>query len=876
MKPLTLTMSGFGPYADKTTIDFNDFDNGIFLITGTTGAGKTTIFDGISYALYGEVSGGKNRKEAKSLRSDYASINTPTYVEYTFLHKNKEYTIKRNPEYYRPSKNGGDSLVKESAQAEFKCLQTGEVCSGVKEVEAAVFNVIGLTREQFSQTMMIAQGDFLKILNCPSEDRRVLFQKIFDTKKFFDIQMILKDMYSDCKQQYEDYQRDIDNSFSRIYRNDEYENSEELERSLENTVNINRVIELLSDLINFDKDKAKLFNNKVIELDDKHSKYITEINEAKNINDKFDRLVEYKEKKINEIDKREKDIKDKELVLKNARNALQIEKYENVLLSYTNSLEDYKKKLVNITSSLEENEAKLPQLEEAYKIAEGKLTKDIPSIKEEINNLNNAVRLLKERSKLRETLENHINVLNKKQNDFNAESEYYNLLRNAFYANQYGIIAKDLEEGKPCPVCGSISHPQLAELKDTAVSQEELDNQENKKNKANDEVKNAESMVNVDRANIDNNKIELDRLGIKDNSDVQTLVERIETLKIKCDDIDKEYKSSKKEFDSISQQINENRATKEQVSNTIIELTDKKEKANKEFNDSLVKYSFNTIDEYYAAKLSNDEVKSLDENISKYYQIKTLYEGQIDTLTKELDKKTRKDISKLEEKKNDIKNELNETQDILSSINESINSNNSELKTLKNLSAKVKDLLDKYVVVEELYKNVSGTKSQTVKLTFEAYVQQYYFQQVIAAANKRLNVLTNGMFVLRCKEEAKNMRSQAGLDLDVLDRQTGNWRDVSTLSGGESFMASLALALGLSDVVQAQSGGIRMDSMFIDEGFGTLSDDVLNQAIEMLDNLADGKRMIGIISHVEALKQRIDKKIIINKTNNGSEITLEI
>ena len=162
----------------------------------------------------------------------------------------------------------------------------------------------------------------------------------------------------------------------------------------------------------------------------------------------------------------------------------------------------------------------------------------------------------------------------------------------------------------------------------------------------------------------------------------------------------------------------------------------------------------------------------------------------------------------------EIKEELSNTQDILSSINELINTNVSELKTLRNLSAKVKDLLDKYIVVEELYKNVSGTKSQTVKLTFEAYVQQYYFQQVIAAANKRLNVLTNGMFVLRCKEEARNMRSQAGLDLDVLDRQTGNWRDVSTLSGGESFMASLALALGLSDVVQAQSGGIRMDSMF--------------------------------------------------------------
>ena len=203
------------------------------------------------------------------------------------------------------------------------------------------------------------------------------------------------------------------------------------------------------------------------------------------------------------------------------------------------------------------------------------------------------------------------------------------------------------------------------------------------------------------------------------------------------------------------------------------------------------------------------------------------------------------------------------------------NANKKELRRLKDLAADIESLLNKLIVVEDLYKNVSGTKTSQVKLTFEAYVQQYYFQQVISAANKRLNVLTDGMFVLRCKEEAKNLRSQAGLDLDVLDRQTGNWRDVSTLSGGESFMASLALALGLSDVVQAKSGGIRMDSMFIDEGFGSLSDNALNQAINLLDSLADGKRMIGIISHVDALKQRIDKKIIINKTNNGSIINIE-
>ena len=178
--------------------------------------------------------------------------------------------------------------------------------------------------------------------------------------------------------------------------------------------------------------------------------------------------------------------------------------------------------------------------------------------------------------------------------------------------------------------------------------------------------------------------------------------------------------------------------------------------------------------------------------------------------------------------------------------------------------------------LNDLYRTVSGQLSGKVRFTFEAYVQQYYFKQVVAAANKRLTVLTDGLFTLRCKEEARDRVRQSGLDLDVLDRSTGQWRDVSTLSGGESFLASLALALGLSDVVQAQSGAIRMDAMFIDEGFGTLDDNALRNSLQVLSDLADGKRLIGIISHVHDLEERIEKQIVVSKTLKGSKIDLFI
>ena len=198
------------------------------------------------------------------------------------------------------------------------------------------------------------------------------------------------------------------------------------------------------------------------------------------------------------------------------------------------------------------------------------------------------------------------------------------------------------------------------------------------------------------------------------------------------------------------------------------------------------------------------------------------------------------------------------------------------LENLKKLSGTLEKTRDEYAMVNDLYRTVSGQKAgEKGKLNFETYVQQYYFKEVVAAANKRLTVLTDGGFVLRCKESAKNLRSQSGLDLDVYDINTMQWRDVSTLSGGESFMASMALALGLSDVVQNQSGQIRLESMFIDEGFGSLDENALRQAIGLLSKLADGKRMIGVISHVAELKERIDQKIVVNKTRNGSVVRME-
>lgn len=876
MKPLKLVMSGFGPYADKTTIDFENLcDNGIFLITGDTGAGKTTIFDGISYALYGEVSGGDDRKKAKSLRSDYASATTPTYVEYTFLHKGKHYIVKRNPEYYRAAKNNEEKLVKENPNAELKIIETEDVFAGTTEVNDAIFSILGLTREQFSQTMMIAQGDFMKILNCPTKERRELFTKLFDTQKFYDIQTILKTMYDECKEQRENSNRDINNSFARINVDSEYENYDDLNRYLENAVNIDKVIELLSEYLKTNKEKEEKVKANIDSFTVENNKLIEAINSGKNINNSFDKLTLLKNRKNDEIDKAKDSIKEDEIVFKKANNASKIEKYESSLLTIQNSINNYNKELHEKTLDLEDINSKLPALDKAYKESEKNYNDENSKITLKIKELTDAINYLKDRSTLKDTLKKALDKLEKSQKNYDTKNNEYVLLRDTYYANEYGIIASSLEEGQPCPICGSIEHPRLAKLENKAISKEELDNAENSKNEALNLLNVADASHKVASTKLEENTKLLNNADVSPDEDINELLTKCSTLENKLNEIKKAYDNNKKEYDSLNTKSKQLSATVDQINKNIIESNNQKLDAETKFNDALKQYSFKDKDEYVNSKLDNEQLTNLDKRINDFYSNEKSLIDQINALEDELKGKERKDISKLEEQASSNNDKLDELRNIYSRISQTNSENSKELKILKDLFAKTQNQDNKYMIVEDLYLNVSGQKSATVKLSFESYVQQYYFEQVVVAANKRLNVLTNGMFVLRPRQEAKNKQSQSGLDLEVLDRLTGSWRDVSTLSGGESFMASLALALGLSDVVQAKSGGIRMDSMFIDEGFGTLSENVLNQAMEMLDNLSDGKRLIGVISHVDALKQRIDKKIITNKTNCGSYITIE-
>ena len=299
------------------------------------------------------------------------------------------------------------------------------------------------------------------------------------------------------------------------------------------------------------------------------------------------------------------------------------------------------------------------------------------------------------------------------------------------------------------------------------------------------------------------------------------------------------------------------------------------QKQKEDYNNELFKQGFTNDIDYKNCLLSLEIIETYDEKLKIYKDSLTKLYSKLETINKQLAGKEIVDIIKLENEKNNIQLEYEGNKKSLDVYVLAYNTNKNCYHELKKLNNTKEKIIKEWTIINDLYKATSGQISNQVKISFETYVQQYYFKQVVIAANKRLNVLANGMFKLRCKDEAKNKRSQVGLDLEVFDGNTNVWRDANTLSGGESFMASLSLALGLSDVVQSQTGNVRLESLFIDEGFGSLDEESLKQALELLNKLADGNKLIGIISHVSELNEKIDQKIIVTKNFNGSQIKLE-
>lgn len=907
MRPLKITMSAFGPYAGEVTLDMQKLGkSGIYLITGDTGAGKTTVFDAISYALYGEASG--NYRENTTLRSKYASADTPTFVELEFEYNNEIYKINRNPEYPRPNKRG-EGFTKQSANAEL-VMPDGSVITKIKEVSAKVEEIIGINKNQFSQIAMIAQGDFRKLLNCETNERSKIFRKIFKTEPYHNIEIKLSSLFNELKRNREKEKSGIEQYINQLKCNENDTLSLELERAKSGDVLIEDVIKLAGEIINKDtleytktQKNIESINEEIEKINSNIKLYENQEATKKAYAKASAKLEEFKTKR-NECEKayksaeaqREKlDDLTKKINLINSKMPKydELKSLENSIKERTQSFEKsnnlLKLKQQEITSLEKEIDEKSKALEEVK--GADLLAQKLTVQKEEIKKKAEALKELKteiDRCKTEQkNLKNAQSFAKSALDEYGALENEYNQIYIAFFNEQAGIIADELKDGEPCPVCGSTSHPNLARKSENAPSQADVESAQNLVKKAQEKADKARDTASALKSRFDeiaaNVKSAAKKLFGTDDNVFDDYNSNINALKKEYDctlallktaneklnlykKLDKEIPKIQEKQKSLSDEISTLNTQKASDEAFISENTKRVTSIKSELDFESADLAKDKLKEY--TNLSSDIKNAIEKSKNAFDDIKSEYDTQKGTkasLENALKEFKEIDLASLNEKSlklNEYKKDIDKT---AKSLYSRIESN----KLLVDDISKKRDILkgydDKYVWLKALSETANGDISGKEKITLETFVQMTYFDSIIRKANIRLLTMSDGQYELVRRSDAETLKKNEGLALDVIDHFNGSSRSVSTLSGGESFMASLCLALGLSDEIQSSNGGIKLDTMFVDEGFGSLDGEALDRALSALTSLSQGNRLVGIISHVDALRDRIDNKIVITK-----------
>lgn len=924
MKPLKLTMSAFGSYAGKNVIDFTGQQQGIFLITGDTGAGKTTIFDAITYALYNQTSGGE--RNGNMMRSQYAQQETETYVELEFLYRGQTYRVRRNPDYKitKTLKNGKIREQKVPHSVELT-LPDGTVFPEKKNAtDAKIIEILGLTADQFSQIVMIAQGDFLKLLYTKSDERKMIFSKLFRTDIYWKIQENLRRKSMEMDERIQENDRAFEQEKSRIIPLPE---SEELP--------LDELVERLRERLKDALKEQNLRRANVEELNKKITKY-EEIN-------KLFRSLEKIRQTGKELEARQAESKERRQQIENARKAdkvlvaeqqnlrqqQEVEQSAQAIAKMTETLANDQEMFESLKTQLQEVEAKQKReaadiqkkmlaLEQSFPSYEAlqnarseeqqakKVWEDLGKTSEESFHKKEAgIAALKEQQKQQEQVVEQTKK-NWEQTSLGASesAKHYEHMYEAFLKEQAGILAENLSAGCPCPVCGSTVHPDPAKLSDHAVT--ELEVEQAKKTRAA-----AEEKRDLAYAAFEAEKTEKQKLAQaveKEEADfvlaqtiakqqrkeaeqnyvsLQKIAEQIREKLVypSFAEAKKQYAAMQKALAAAEQEIERKRQKVSELAEAMNTLKGQKlaeeenqktakklaAKTEKEYAKLLEKSGFVSEETYHLAILPERSRSKLEREEKEYESQCLRQQSEQKLLEKQVSGKTYTDTTELNEQLKAEKQALKEAEKTYMELHTAYENDRSVLQNCAVYLEKGKKLESEDQVIKSLSKTANGRLSGSAKIDFETYIQRQYFKQIIHEANKRLLTMSNHQFILKLKEEANTGRkTNEGLDLSVYSLVTDSERDVKTLSGGESFLAALAMALGLSDIVERSAGAIHPDMMFIDEGFGSLDAQSRQQAIEVLGELAGDSRMVGIISHVTELKEQIDRKLVVSRTDKGS------
>lgn len=926
MRPIKLVLSAFGPYASKVELDLSKLgENGVYLITGDTGAGKTTIFDAITFALFGKPSG--DIRDVKTLRSEYANEEIETYVELDFIYHDEEYHIYRRPEYtYTHVQKNGEVKQRSKATDAYLILPNGDRIVKPTEVTKQVEQLLGMKRDQFRQIAMIAQGSFLEILNADTKERGRLFEKVFMTSKYSVLMDRLNQMAKESSIALNDAKLRLQQIISDIRVPEILQ--EQYEQTLETFAmnDIQPVYDLLDKIIIGAKEGIENLQKQKEQVQKQLQKSRKEETEkTKQLQDllSLEKLLKekpVKEEKANRYTERLKTDGEKYHIqidaLKKEQAQIEHELPEYAgLTKLTAKLAEIKKQGSSVLKDLETKTSLKKQLDEditlkqkeAQILTDSELSLNKLFIKEEEiekkisafyhasmiqSNYQNAVDNLKEKTQFLQESTDRKAMLQKQYDD--AQLSYF--------ANQAGLLASRLIKGEPCPVCGSIEHPRPASYSDQLVTQEEINQYKKKADQVEKEYQVA-SKACVD-ANLKmstlQNELELVLKSVteqtiplgnvktfidehtaqlkKEQKEISTCIKQLQQQSKRYQELLKMIPKLQQKLTALTEEVSQSEITQaklsvehEQIQKQVQETTAKLKYSSETEAKNRLAILAKQILEYQQQidQLANESKLAMDELVYVSAQIDMLkekVESSIDEIPLQKNQLglLQAEIENLQVQQEEILKSIHDTQMYESDAQDT-------KKKIKSESDAYQTKLSRYSSLRELADVAMGNgRSSKEKITLQEYVQIAYLDRMIHKANERYLSMSNQQYQLVRSAGTKDKRSHEALDLDVIDFSNGSIRPVSSLSGGESFIASLALALGMSDEIQSQAGSIQIDTMFIDEGFGTLDQDSLNNAIQTLMKLSGENRLVGIISHVKELKERIHKGIIVTKDLHGS------
>ena len=899
MRPLHLTLSAFGAYAGRTELDFRQLgERGLYLITGDTGAGKTTLFDAITFALFGTPSG--EGRESSMLRSKFAAPETPTEVQLIFSSAGKTYIIRRSPEYER-RKSRGAGTTKETARAEL-VLPDGRVMTRRSDVDAAIRAILGVDRTQFCQIAMIAQGEFRKLLLADTKDRREIFRDIFKTNLYTRFQERVKADFLALNREREEARQSFNQYAAGIRLPDERELPPEDELS-------SFLAELLAkDRAADDELKAALKKTEweidaltaaaaKAEEDGKNRRALIEAEKSRTAaaeeTEKLRRALEAEKKRQPELDALDKTLAELETELK---------KHAELCVKRTETAAA-KKSADDAAERLSAMEALRRELRERISRERGEyhalvsaaerlaiLRQEKAALVQYLEDIESYEYALQSLSERKAAADNALAVYLKARRDVEELSAAARELRRRFNDEQAGVLASSLRDGEPCPVCGALDHPRPAQRAPDAPDEKAVKEAEKRARAAQERVNVASEASGSARTAYDTAEREIAKqkeklfgageavdlaaekaAAARRCSEKDREIAREEQNAARCEALAEQIPSEEKQLSAMEEPLaaaqKENAAAQSALS------------ALRAAVDELragIKYE-NAADaerKKISVLTQQAEIREARESAEKAFraaeQRLSAEKGRVEQLNKLLAGAPSADPAGLAEAKERLTSKKNEILQKRLVLNSRITANESAKNGIDEKTAELEERNARWTWMKPLTDTANGTLSGKERISLETYVQMTYFDRILARANAHLMRMSGGKYDLKRCESAAKLNTQSGLELNVIDHYNGSERSVKTLSGGETFLASLSLALGLSEEIQSSAGGVQMDTLFVDEGFGSLDEETLRQAMRALRELSEGDRLIGIISHVSELRREIDRQIVVTRSPDGA------